>query len=180
MHDNHEDRAVPGGACGCPPERFWVLPAALILVLAGVVAFRTLWRVEAPPGSAADGDAAAVDRGSETTSGPPSARPEGKTVSLAIDFGNGAGREFAALAWRDGMTVADLMGAASQFRPPLVFSGRGEGELTFITTIEGISSEGREGRNWILSIGGEKSPTGAGGVSLQPGDAVLWKYEAYE
>jgi hypothetical protein len=102
------------------------------------------------------------------------------TVSLVIDFGNGVRREFAALPSREGMTVGDVLRLARESRPPIEYATKGEGEMTFLTALEGVANEGGDGRNWLYSVDGV-----AGQVSFEvhpapPGSAVLWEFRGRE
>jgi hypothetical protein len=110
----------------------------------------------------------------------PSPRPMGETTSLAIDFGNGVRKEFAALAYRHGMTVGDLMREARKFRPGLQFTQRGAGAMGFVDSLENVANEGGGGRNWLYSLNGEP---GTQSFDLQPidaGAAVLWEFRRGE
>ena len=174
-----ERRTPPeaGSACGCPIQGGWVI-VALGVVLAGVLAvqvFRPDEIVVESPIRPPAGDPAAA----ESTQAP-ATPPRGETVSLAIDFGNGVTRGFAALAWREDMTVANLTEEAARFKPGMRFTRRGEGDSAFLTAIDGIASEGRGGRNWIFYVGKTRGKLGFGAHRLNPGDDVLWKYEPYE
>ena len=101
-------------------------------------------------------------------------------MSLEIDFGNGAHRQFHKLPWHAGMTVADLMEIAARYRPGLQVACRGANDSRLLTAIDGISGEGQGGRNWIFYLGKTRSPQGMSRQDLKPGDTVLWKYEPYE
>jgi hypothetical protein len=110
----------------------------------------------------------------------PAPRPEGETVSLTIDFGNGASRRWEALPFVPGMTLAGLMEEARRFQPSLVFTQRGEGKLAFLTSLEGVANEGGAGRYWIYSINGDDGQVSFAVQELEPGDAVLWEFRRQE
>ncbi len=95
----------------------WVFPALLatVLLVSAVIVFGN--RQPGPQSVSPE----------TTASWTPSDEPQGSTVALEIDFGNGAQCQFAALPWRAGMTVAQLMEAARKFRPGIEFAQHGEG-----------------------------------------------------
>jgi hypothetical protein len=110
----------------------------------------------------------------------PAPQPQGETVSLAIDFGNGARREFAALAYSDGMTVGDLMRQARDFRPAIRFDQKGAGKMSFLTSLENVANEGAAGRNWLYSVDGQTGSVSFEVQPLQAGAAVLWEFRRGE
>lgn len=55
----------------------------------------------------------------------------------------------------------------------------GEGELAFVTSLEGITAHAGERQFWELSINGEPSAVGAGSYALQPGDVLSWAIKTY-
>lgn len=145
----------------------WVFPFLLAMVLlASVIA---LGNRQPGPQSASP----------ETTgSWTPSSEPQGITVALEIDFGNGAKKQFAALPWRAGMTVADLMGQASKFRPGIEFDQHGEGAGGLLTAIDGLKNEGSNGRNWRYRVDDRYGEVSFCLKSIEPGMRVLWEFAA--
>jgi len=123
---------------------------------------------------------------SEKASGPtptewsPSPLPQGETVELAIDFGNGARQQFEALPWREGLTVEKLMQEAARYRPGIHFTQHGEGEAGLLQSIEGLKNQGGSGRNWTYEVNGQYAETGFCLQKLEPGDRVLWKFAGGE
>lgn len=179
MESNHETQTPTpplDDARGCPTQRYWMTPLALLVVLAVVFtvrAFRQNSNVEQPPAEQTTNDAVGTTK-------LPTPPPRGETVSLEVDFGNGIVRACLALPWRAGMTVSDVLDAAAKFRPGLRFDRQGEGESAFLQSIEGIAGEGQAGRNWIYYVKNARGQRGIGVHELKSGDAVLWKYEPYE
>jgi hypothetical protein len=106
----------------------------------------------------------------------PSPQPTGETVSLTIDFGNGASKEFAALPWRPEMTVADLLEAARQFRPGLGFKQIGEGASGFLSALDGLANQGAGGRNWIYQVDGRHAHVSFCLEKIEPGMHILWTF----
>jgi len=147
-----------------------VLPGMLALVLVGLLAGRWIW----PPEEIREGPGDPASRSASDRQ--PSPRPQGATVSVAIDFGNGAERRFAALPWREGMTVLEAMQAAGDFHPGVTIAYRGDGDTAFMTAIDGVANAGAGGGNWIYEINGEKPTESMGLATLEPGDALLWRY----
>ncbi|MBX3433838.1 MAG: DUF4430 domain-containing protein [Pirellulales bacterium] len=167
------DAALVGGAvCGVDAERWWALPLMLAL-LVGVVAAIGFWTAGGQFPNTIRPDAEA-DRAPIVLS--PS--PQGASASLAIDFGNGARREFAALPWRPQMTVADLMEAAREFRPGIVYEQQGTGAGAFLTALEGVAGEGAGGRWWQYLVNGRPANDSFGVHQLNAGDRVLWRFAA--
>jgi hypothetical protein len=156
----HEQRRIPA---------WLVLPGILAIVLVGVLAGQMMRPPEVQEGELPDGSPAAADWR-------PTPPPEGQTFSLAIDFGNGVRKEFAALAWTEGMTVLEALQAATRFRPGVAFSHQGAGESAFVTSIDGLKNAGAGGGNWIYEVNGEKATQSSGVQTLQASDALLWRY----
>ena len=153
------------------------LPLLLLLVLGGIVFYGLLAnrgdRGPQPYPSEDSRPPATV----RMAPGPPSARVSGKAVSLAIDYSNGEHRQFDALPWHEGMTVADLMGAAREFRPGITFMQRGEGKVAFLTSLDGIAGQTAvAAQGWQYKINGEHGRQSFGSQLLTPGDQVLWTY----
>jgi hypothetical protein len=108
-----------------------------------------------------------------------SGEPTGETVSLEIDFGDQRERQSRAVAWRKGMTVADLLAAAQQREggsPPLEFVVRGRGPSAFLTEIGGFANQGADGANWTYSVNGKRADRSFAIYQLEPGDRVLWSF----
>jgi hypothetical protein len=101
-------------------------------------------------------------------------------VALAIDFGNGATREFSALPWKPGMTVGDLLREAGRVHPGLEFAVRGTGDMAFLTSLDGVANEASNGRFWIYEINGRIAERGIGAQALEAGDRVLWAFKESE
>jgi hypothetical protein len=110
----------------------------------------------------------------------PSPRPEGETVSLAVDFGNGVRKEFADLAFRHGMTVGDLMREAHKFQPGIEYTQRGSGAMGFIESLENVANEGGDGRNWLYGVDGQPATQSFDVQPLEAGAAVLWEFRGGE
>lgn len=78
------------------------------------------------------------------------------------------------------MTVGDLMREATAFRPGIEFTHSGEGEMSFLTSIEGVANEGPEGRSWVYDVGGRKAHVSYEVQPLAAGERVLWAFKRPE
>ena len=126
---------------------------------------------DAPPGGAGAKEQAAAWTEPATV---------GETVALEIDFGNGARREYAALPYRDGMTVGDAMRLARDFGPGLAFTRHGDGELSFLTSLDGVANQGVGGRFWLYQVDGERADVSYEVQPLSAGQRVLWQFKEPE
>lgn len=165
--DSPDDRGIIGKNDG----PWWMYPLVLVgaLVIVGLLAERA----NRPP--LEEGDLAEwvpVEVPEET--------PASESVKLTIDFGNGATRAFESLPWKQGMTVADLMLAAKDFRPGIQYKTKGEGKAAFLESLEGVVGGGANERNWLYRVNGEHANKSYGVYELKPGDDVLWIYERGE
>ncbi|MCH8840762.1 MAG: hypothetical protein IH831_08835 [Planctomycetes bacterium] len=144
----------------------WVFPALLATVLL-VSAVIVLGDRQPGPQSVSP----------ETTANwTPSDEPHGSTVALEIDFGNGAKWQFAALPWQAGMTVAQLMEVAREFRPGIEFDQQGEGAGGLLTAIDGLKNEGSGGRNWRYRVDDHNGEVSFCLQPIEPGMRVLWEF----
>jgi hypothetical protein len=139
---------------------WWRLPLLLAVVLAAI-----LWA----RGCGIEEVAKELDK---DNAAPAPAADAREKVSLEIDFGDGRRKAVDAIAWRDGMTVADLLAKT----PDLKVTQRGSGESAFLTTIDDVSNEGAEGRNWIYAVNGKTADRSFAIYTLKSGDRVLWTF----
>jgi hypothetical protein len=153
-----------------PRSNPWTLP--LVLVAGAALACTWLLVNRAANDTAATHNAAAAE-----ASWTPAPRPEGQTVSLEIDFGNGARREFQALAWAEGMTLGKLMQNAKDFRPGVRYTQKGTGEMAFLTSLEGVANEGPGGRYWFYAVGEQRGEVSFEVQPLRAGERVLWVFK---
>ena len=105
---------------------------------------------------------------------------ESQSVSLAVDFGNGARREFAALPYRKGMTIADLLKMAAGYRPSLRYTQRGDGEFALLTSLDGVTNGTPADRFWLYEVNGQPGKVSFALHELAAGDRVLWAFKAPE
>jgi Domain of unknown function (DUF4430) len=111
----------------------------------------------------------------------PKPPPTGSAVQLVIDYGDGAQKRFAAIAWRENMTVLDALEAAKANPHGITFSVRGSGEQALLTKLDDVANqEGVEGaKNWIFYVNDHMADRSLGATTIKPGDAILWKFQRY-
>jgi Domain of unknown function (DUF4430) len=102
-------------------------------------------------------------------------------VELVIDYGDGAEKRFAAIAWREGMTVLEVLEAAKAHPHGIAFSVRGTGEQALLTKIDDLENQkGAAGaKNWIFYVNDHLADKSLGATIVEPGDLILWKFERY-
>ena len=103
---------------------------------------------------------------------------EPKTVSLVVNFGDGAEKHLNRLPWREGMTVLDVMSSAARHPRGVRFEHRGRGATAFLTQIDGLKNEGG-GRNWIFRVNGKLGVRSFAVRQLKEADQVEWRFGAY-
>ena len=101
-----------------------------------------------------------------------------KTVKLTIDYGDGVQKVFAALPWKEKLTVLAALEAAAKHPRGIKLAHQGTGERILITAIDDLKNEGR-GRNWLYEVNGKLADKSAGVYELSAGDAVLWRFAKY-
>ena len=139
----------------------------LVLVLGGILTSRPRNR---PPQSA--------EPPAQSDGWTPSAPATGQTVQLEIDFGNGSQRVYSALPWHEGMTVAEVLQEAHDFRPGIEFTQKGEGSGGFLTSLEGVKNEGTDGCNWLYEVAGNPGTQSFCVQTVGEGEQVLWRFAA--
>jgi Domain of unknown function (DUF4430) len=137
-------------------KTWWRLPLLLGLVLAAIVWSRPHALREAP-----------ADKSVEMPATIAASDPRPK-VALSVDFGGGRRIAFAAIAWRDGMTVADLMSAW----PNVAIKEKG----ALVTSIDDVENQGAEGKNWTYRVNDQMADRSFAVYKLKPGDRVLWTF----
>jgi hypothetical protein len=156
---------LPRDAMGSSAPRGWSLPLVLAVALAAAswALVSSRMKRETPPEGPHGSSAGATAGGSWTPSPPPD--PAAKSVTLTIDFGNGATRSIAALPWRDGMTVGDVMRAARQFSPGVDYEVRGTGA---------------GGRCWLYKVDDRPGEVSFEVQPVAAGERVLWEFSRGE
>jgi hypothetical protein len=113
-------------------------------------------------------------RASDAVAPPPTAE-SGKSVSLAIDFGDGNQQDFDALPWHEGMTVDDLLTVASRLPNGISYTVVGVHDTMFLTRINKMANHRTEGLPfWTYRVNGKWADRSLGVYQLAPGDHVSW------
>lgn len=155
---------------------WWVLPILLACVLAGVVGSRSLFHRPGGLTGPSDSPEGRISVSGYEKGWQPTPPVTGESASLTVDFGNGVQRHFDAIPWQADMTVLDLLETAVHFRPGITFGKVGEGESTFLTSIDGLATDRRERHFWQYWVNDQRADRGCGVFRLQAGDRVLWKF----
>lgn len=142
---------------------WWRLPLLLAVVLVAVVAARSVQQRGRGPAL-------------ENATAHPPAEPTGKFVSLVVRFDAGRERSFDAIAWHPGMTVDDLMTAASRLADGITYQVVGNGETTMLVGIEGTIQHRGGGSYWTYQVNEVLADRSLAVYELQPGDRVLWTF----
>ena len=103
-----------------------------------------------------------------------------RTAKLTIDYGDGVQKQFTSLAWREGMTVLDLLNAAKRHRRGITFRYRGSDSIALLTKIDDLKNQGGRGENWIYRVNGKLGNRSFSTKKISPSDHVLWKFGKYE
>jgi hypothetical protein len=169
----------PSPSPAAPRRGDRTLPLVLLIVAAVIGAVFAAFgenRSGAPADPHSSGRAPAVVD-SQPAPWTPAPRPTGKTVTLTIDFGNGARRVFDDLPWTPGLTLGKLMEGARDFRPAVTFTQQGEGKMAFLSSLEGVANEsGADGRYWLYSVDGRHGDVSFAVKPLDAGAVVLWEF----
>jgi hypothetical protein len=140
---------------------WWRLPFLLAAVLVAIVAARSLQPHERSPAS-------------ENAATPQPAESTGRTVALIIRFDAGRERKFDAIAWHPGMTVDELLTAASRLPSGITYTVSGDHEMTLLGSIDGVVNEWGGGKNWTYQVNEVPADRSFAVYEIQPGDRVLW------
>jgi hypothetical protein len=100
-------------------------------------------------------------------------------VKLTIDTGDPKVTTFK-VPYTEKMTVRDLLKAVEPQGITAEYKGEGEGAM--LQALKGIRNEGggEDAKNWIYYINGKPAWESSAVYSLQPGDAIIWRFEKYE
>jgi len=174
METDSPSPAAPVDGAGAP-RGDKALPLVLLIAVAVVGGLLIAYRPAAPPA----GPHAAPAAGSNDAGWTPAPPPQGETVSLAVDFGNGARRTWT-LPWGEGLTVERLMQRARDFQPGIVFEQDGSGEMAFLTSLEGVANGTGDGRYWLYSVDGRHGDVSFAVQPVEAGAVVLWEFRRGE
>ncbi len=118
---------------------------------------------------------------------PTGAQPEASTkasqrnkiVILTIDYADGAQKRFPLIPWKKSMNVLDAMQWADKHPRGIEFAKRGRGETTLVTQIDDLKNQGGQ-KNWIYRVNGKMGDRSCAVFPIEPGDAILWKFQQYQ
>lgn len=96
-------------------------------------------------------------------------------VRLTIDYGDGVEKHFTRIAWRDGMTVFDVLVEAKKHPRGIRFEHRGQGETVFVMQIDDLKNQG-QGRNWTYQVNDKAGMVSCGIQRVAKDDRILWKF----
>ncbi len=109
----------------------------------------------------------------------PSAAQAADKVKLVIDYGDGVEKHFTQLTYKKDMTVLDAVRLAEKHAHGIKVEVRSSGSTAFLEKIDDIANEG-SGKNWVYRVNDKLGDRSIGIYKLQPGDAVLWRFQEYE
>ncbi len=101
------------------------------------------------------------------------------SVTLVVDYGDGASIHFNDLKWTAGMTAFDALVAARAHRHGITFAQKGTGRSTLVTKIGDLANEG-SGKNWLYSVNAKPGEESAAVHEIKAGDVVLWRFQLYD
>ena len=125
-----------------------------------------------PPSDRAESAAAAAkapDQGKQKLAAEPSTA--GQTVQLVIDYGDGVQKRFPAIAWRENMTVLDVLETAKDRPHGITYSVRGSGETTLLTKLDDVANQegATDAKNWIFYVNDRMADKSLGVISVKSG-----------
>jgi Domain of unknown function (DUF4430) len=106
--------------------------------------------------------------------------PESTEIKLTIDTGDPKVTTVKVPYAGEKMTIRDLLQAAQPQGITAVYQGEGEGAM--LQSLQGVGNEGggKDAKNWIFYVNGKQATVSSAVYSLQPGDAIIWRFEKYE
>ncbi len=116
--------------------------------------------------------------GVEVVHGQQDSPPKPQTVLLVIDFGDQFQKHFTGITWRQGMTIKDVLQAASKHPRGIRFEHRGKGKTAFLLSIDKLKNEGR-GRNWVYRVNKKLGDRSFADFTVRSGDTILWTFGKY-
>ncbi len=108
--------------------------------------------------------------------------PISTTITLIIDYGDGAKKHLTGIPWREKMTVLDVMEATRDRPHGITFTHHGAGEMAMLTQLDDLKNEerGAKSNNWTYRINDKLADRSFGLAEVKPGDVVLWKFGRLE
>jgi hypothetical protein len=108
----------------------------------------------------------------------PAAGSADDTVRLIVDYGDGAAKTVANLAWAKGNTVLDAMKAATTRPHGISFSYTGSADNAVLTKIDDVQNQGggAEKKNWQYWVNGNHGDRSFATFELHAQDFVVWRF----
>jgi hypothetical protein len=107
----------------------------------------------------------------------PAAGSAEQSVRLIVDYGDGAAKTVANLAWAKGNTVLDAMKAATARPHGISFSYTGSGDSVVLTRIDDVQNQGGGAgkKNWQYWVNGTYGDRSFAVFELQAQDTIVWR-----
>lgn len=104
------------------------------------------------------------------------------TVKMMIDYADGVEKHFVRLPWKAGLTIGGAMEAAAKHPRGIRYETKGDGDTTFLLSIDGLKNEGGDGeaRNWLFSVNEKPGMTSFAIHELKAGDMIKWSFKEYK
>jgi hypothetical protein len=101
-------------------------------------------------------------------------------VVLRIENNSDAPAAEFTIPWQEKQTVLDAMNAAKT--QGLKFNITGDGDLIMVSDINDVTSvgTGKDAKFWLYYVNEKKANRSVSAYSINPGDVILWKLQAYE
>lgn len=110
--------------------------------------------------------------------GSTAAGSDDQSVRLIVDYGDGAAKTIAKLAWAKGDTVLDVMKAATSRPHGISFSYTGSGNSAILTKIDDVQNQGggAEKKNWQFWVNDGYGGGSFATFELHAQDTVVWRF----
>lgn len=98
------------------------------------------------------------------------------TVSASITINSGEEEQVLSVQEvkvNEGKTALDLTERVADVETS------GEGEMAFVTSIDGIEADASKNEFWELVINGESAQVGAGSYEIKDGDKIEWRISTF-
>lgn len=102
-----------------------------------------------------------------------------QVVTLTVDYGDGFQKRFVRIPWKKEMTVGDATNVANEHPRGIEIEVRGRDKTALLLRIDDLRNAGAAGKNWVYRVNDQLGDRSFRLFSLEPGDAVLWRFEEY-
>ncbi len=76
-------------------------------------------------------------------------------------------------------SVLDAMNAAAADDPRFTLTTQGQGDMVYISAIDGVREDRGAGRYWLFCVNGAVANLGAASYQLDDADEIAWKRTTY-